>query len=136
MTEIDIRPAAPVSGPLPFPAPAPVLPAPPRIVNDLTRDLGGAAAAVRSMTVRYGGDVTVAAYTAVVCTASTAAGALQEAADWCLEAPGAEIHALALARVAGHREDLWEYTVTLTVSFPDDTGHPTGQTHHGLRRAD
>lgn len=113
-----------------------VLPAPPRVVDDLARDLTQAAAAVRavSRTCRSGGDVAVAAYTAVVCTGLSAARALEEAAAWCRQAPGAEVHSLAWARVPGHRDDVHEYRVTLAVSFPDDeTGEHLGDTHHARR---
>ncbi|GAA2815604.1 hypothetical protein [Kitasatospora aburaviensis] len=51
---------------------------------------------------------------------------LQQAADWCRQAQRAEVRTLALARVPGHREDVWEFSVTLTVSFPDETGGHTG----------
>ena len=134
MTAIDYRHLAGDSLPVPVaPAQGAVgATAPPRVVDDLARDLSGAAEAVRAMPVRGGGaDVTVAAFTAVVCTAATAADALQQAADWCRHAPRAEVHTTAFARVPGHREDVFEYTVTLTVSFPDGTGGHTGQTHHG-----
>lgn len=113
-----------------------VLPAPPRVVDDLARDLTQAAAAVRavSRTRRSGGDVAVAAYTAVVCTGRSAAAALEEAAAWCRQAPEAEVHSLAWARVPGHREDVHEYRVTLAVSFADgETGEYLGDTHHARR---
>ncbi|MER5356033.1 hypothetical protein ABT093_37645 [Kitasatospora sp. NPDC002551] len=116
-------------------APA-VLPAPPRVVDDLARDLTRAAAAVRSASRdgRSGGDLAVAAYTAVVCTGRSAARALEEAAAWCRQAPEAEVHSLAWARVPGHREDVDEYRVTLAVSFPDrETGEHVGDTHHARR---
>ncbi|MGW4895416.1 hypothetical protein ACWEQL_24575 [Kitasatospora sp. NPDC004240] len=122
-------PEAVVEGPGPLPAPA-------RVVNDLARDLSRAAAAVRaaSRDVRSGGDLAVAAYTAVVCTGRTAARALEEAATWCRQAPEAEVHSVAWARVPGHREDVFEYRVTLAVSFADhETGEYTGDTHHGTR---
>lgn len=113
---------------------AAVLPAPPRVVDDLARDLTQAAAAVRavSRTGRTGGgDVAVAAYTAVVCTGRTAAGALEEAAAWCRQAPHSEVHSLAWARVPGHRDGVFEYRVTMAVSFPDhETGEHLGDTHH------
>ncbi|MER8185045.1 hypothetical protein [Kitasatospora sp. NPDC094015] len=131
MTAIDSR--APGARLLPAPAAAVRLPVPARLVDDLTRDLSGAADAVRSMPGRAG-DVTVAAYTAVVCTGGSAADALRQAADWCRQAPEAEIHSSHLARVPGHREDVWEYTVTLAVSFPDpETGEHPGHTHTGRR---
>ncbi|KJS52605.1 hypothetical protein VM98_30270 [Streptomyces rubellomurinus subsp. indigoferus] len=113
-----------------------VLPAPPRVVDDLARDLTQAAAAVRAVSriCRGGGDVSVAAYTAVVCTGRSAARALEEAAAWCRQAPEAEVHSLAWARVPGHREDVHEYRVTLAVSFPDEeTGEHTGDTHLSCR---
>ncbi|MFE6865804.1 hypothetical protein ACFVFS_04545 [Kitasatospora sp. NPDC057692] len=116
-------------------APA-VLPAPPRVVDDLARDLSRAAAAVRSASRdgRSGGDLAVAAYTAVVCTGRSAARALEEAAAWCRQAPEAEVHSLAWARVPGHRDDVYEYRVTLAVSFPDhETGEHVGDTHHSRR---
>ncbi|MFE7558901.1 hypothetical protein [Kitasatospora sp. NPDC057500] len=116
-------------------APA-VLPAPPRVVDDLARDLTRAAAAVRSASRdgRGGGDLSVAAYTAVVCTGRSAARALEEAAAWCRQAPEAEVHSLAWARVPGHRDDVFEYRVTLAVSFPDhETGEHVGDTHHARR---
>ncbi|MFF7454318.1 hypothetical protein [Kitasatospora sp. NPDC008115] len=116
-------------------APA-VLPAPPRVVDDLARDLTRAAAAVRSASQdgRGGGDLSVAAYTAVVCTGRSAARALEEAAAWCRQAPEAEVHSLAWARVPGHRDDVFEYRVTLAVSFPDhETGEHVGDTHHARR---
>ncbi|WP_146258946.1 hypothetical protein [Streptomyces tateyamensis] len=132
MTKTQTAPAQPVGSTLPAPADQRAFAAPPRIVNDLARDLAGAAAAARAMQ-PGAGDVTVSAYTAVVCTGATVRDALLEAARWCHEAPAAEVHASSLARVPGHREDLWEYTVTLTVSFPDETGVPTGQSHHSSR---
>ncbi|MFG2843940.1 hypothetical protein ACGF12_12305 [Kitasatospora sp. NPDC048296] len=114
-----------------------VLPAPPRVVDDLARDLTQAAAAVRAVSRSgrsTGGDVAVAAYTAVVCTGRSAARALEEAAAWCRQAPDAEVHSLAWARVPGHREDVHEYRVTMAVSFPDDeTGEHPGDTHHACR---
>ncbi|MFJ7912121.1 hypothetical protein [Kitasatospora sp. NPDC096204] len=113
-----------------------VLPAPPRVVDDLARDLTQAAAAVRavSRTGRSGADVAVAAYTAVVCTGRSAARALEEAAAWCRQAPEAEVHSMAWARVPGHREDVHEYRVTMAVSFPDgETGEYVGDTHHARR---
>ncbi|MEU8510494.1 hypothetical protein AB0C76_02735 [Kitasatospora sp. NPDC048722] len=113
-----------------------VLPAPPRVVGDLARDLSQAAAAVRAVSRAggSGGDVAVAAYTAVVCTGRSAARALEEAAAWCRQAPGAEVHSLAWARVPGHRDDVYEYRVTLAVSFPDEeTGEHCGDTHHARR---
>ncbi|MEK2490449.1 hypothetical protein ACIPYS_19695 [Kitasatospora sp. NPDC089913] len=116
-------------------APA-ALPAPPRVVDDLARDLTHAAAAVRAASRggRSGGDLAVAAYTAVVCTGRSAARALEEAAAWCRQAPEAEVHSLAWARVPGHRDDVFEYRVTLAVSFPDrETGEHAGDTHHARR---
>ncbi|MFE4516556.1 hypothetical protein ACFRMQ_20465 [Kitasatospora sp. NPDC056783] len=113
-----------------------VLPAPPRVVDDLARDLTKAAAAVRavSRTFRSDTDVAVAAYTAVVCTGRSAARALEEAAAWCRQAPEAEVHSLAWARVPGHREGVHEYRVTIAVSFPDaETGEYLGDTHHAHR---
>ncbi|MFI9271251.1 hypothetical protein ACIGXM_11140 [Kitasatospora sp. NPDC052896] len=105
----------------------------PRIVRDLTRDLSRAAGAVRALPVTScgSGDVTVAAHSVVVCTADSAARALEEAAAWCRQAPEAEVHCTAWARVPGHREDVCEYRISLTVSFPDDdTGEYPGDTHH------
>lgn len=123
------RPVAGENLPEPIPDRAVVLAAPPRVVADLARDLTGAAGAVRSLPATGRGDVTISAYTAVVCSGRTAADALGQAADWCLQAPQAEVHATAWARVPGDRED--EYQVTLTVSFPDEqTGEHTGDTHH------
>ncbi|MFF2660619.1 hypothetical protein ACFVUH_25065 [Kitasatospora sp. NPDC058032] len=116
--------------------PPAVLPAPPRVVDDLARDLTRAAAAVRSASRdgRSGGDLAVAAYTAVVCTGRSAARALEEAAAWCRQAPEAEVHSLAWARVPGHRDDVDEYRVTLAVSFPDqETGEHVGDTHRARR---
>ncbi|MFD0278215.1 hypothetical protein ACFVHB_30495 [Kitasatospora sp. NPDC127111] len=113
-----------------------VLPAPSRVVDDLARDLTQAAAAVRAVSrgARGGGDVAVAAYTAVVCTGRSTARALEEAAAWCRQAPEAEVHSLAWARVPGHRDDVFEYRVTLAVSFPDhETGEHAGDTHHAPR---
>ncbi|WP_316525833.1 hypothetical protein [Kitasatospora brasiliensis] len=113
-----------------------VLPATPRMVGDLARDLTQAAAAVRAVSrdFRSDTDVAVAAYTAVVCTGRSAARALEEAAAWCRQAPEAEVHSLAWARVPGHREDVHEYRVTLAVSFPDaETGEYVGDTHHAPR---
>ncbi|MFD0344895.1 hypothetical protein ACFQ0M_00110 [Kitasatospora aburaviensis] len=79
VTAIDYhRPAGdglPLYVPVAVPGRGPVLLAAPRVVEDLARDLGGAAAAVRAMPSVGGADVTVAAHTAVVCTAVTAAGA-------------------------------------------------------------
>lgn len=113
-----------------------VLPAPPRVVADLTRDLTEAAGAVRSMPSRgsLGSDVTISAYTAVVCTGPTAASALQQAADWCREAPHAAVHSTVIAQVPGPRDDVPEYRLTMHVSFADETGGFTGDTHQEPRR--
>ncbi|WP_344444535.1 hypothetical protein [Kitasatospora nipponensis] len=136
-TEFGPLPTPSASGPLPCASEdTPVLPAPPRIAADLTRDLGGAAGAVRAMPPSGGprADVTIAAYAAVVCTGSSAADALEQAARWCRQARQAEIHATTWARIPGHREDLWEYQLSLQVSFPDpETGEHSAHTHHGAR---
>ncbi|SDS52145.1 hypothetical protein SAMN05216371_0090 [Streptomyces sp. TLI_053] len=103
-------------------------------MNDLPRDLAHAADALRSMPARRGADVTLAAYPAVVCTGTSAARALEEAAHWCRQAPDAEIHAISWAKVPGHRRDVFEYRITLTVGFPDEeTGASAGDTHHARR---
>ncbi len=116
---------------------------PPAVVHPTARalqsDVMKAAEAVRAMPRRRRSaesDVTVAAYAAVVCTGSTPTAALQEAAKWTQRAAaGYEIHATNWATVPGHREDVSEYRITLTVSFPDvETGETTGDTHHGTRR--
>ncbi|MFF1793662.1 hypothetical protein ACFVXQ_05410 [Kitasatospora sp. NPDC058263] len=104
------------------------------VARALQNDVLRAAGAVRSMPDRGSlleADVSVAAYAAVACTGPTPADALQSATNWSREATGAEIHTINLARVPGHREDVMEYRVTMSVSFQDpQTGDYTGDTHH------
>ncbi len=120
-----------------------VIPAPPAVpavrhpvARALQYDVTKAVGALSAMQGRGGladdeADVAVVAYTAVVCTGATPAKALQAATDWTLQAPRAEVHSLSLARVPGHREDVMECRITMTVSFPDtETGEYTGDTHH------
>ncbi len=112
-----------------------VLFAPPRLVEALQRDLAQATAAARSMPPRRRprADVKLDAYTVAVITADNPAEAFREAARWWENAPGAEIHATSWARVPGPVEGEWEVRLTLQVSFTDEDGEHTGDTHHSSR---
>ncbi|MFI7142865.1 hypothetical protein ACIBQ5_35740 [Streptomyces massasporeus] len=80
-------------------------------------------------------DVSVSALTALVCAGSTAADALQAAADALRQAPGLEPHGLSLAKMPGPVEGMWEWHATVTVSSRDpETGEYGGSTHHTDRR--
>jgi len=100
---------------------------------DLVRSLGEATTAVTSLSAHNpSSDVSVTALAALMCVGATPADALQAAADATREAPHLEPHGLALARVPGPVEGLWEWHITLTVSARDpetgEYGAPTHQT--------
>ncbi|MDJ0345549.1 hypothetical protein QMK19_33935 [Streptomyces sp. H10-C2] len=105
---------------------------PPAFAHDLVRTLRAAGSAVGGLvTLGSSSDVSVNALTAVVCAGSTPAAALQAAADFARQAPGLEPHSLALARVPGPCEGVWEWHITMTVSSRDPmTGEYGGSTHH------
>ena len=105
---------------------------PPAFAQDLVRSLDEAAGAVGALADRgQPSDVSVSMFTALVCTGSTPADALQAAADVALQSPTLEPHALSLARVPGPVDGMWEWTITMTVSARDpQTGEYSGPTHH------
>lgn len=108
---------------------------PPPFAGDLVRTITQASEAVSVVsTLGPNSDVTVSAFTALVCAGSTAADALQAAADLAKAAPTLEIHALAWARVPGPVEGVWEWQLTMTVSSRDETGEYGGATHQADRR--
>lgn len=85
----DVAELAPTGRPVPF-------------AGDLVRSLGEASQAVGALDqLGPSSDVTVSALTALVCTGSTAADALQAAADVARNSPSLEPHGLSLARVPG-----------------------------------
>ncbi|MEU7153833.1 hypothetical protein AB0B15_38335 [Streptomyces sp. NPDC045456] len=108
----------------------------PAFAHDLVRSLDEASTAVGALSaLGPGADVTVSALTALVCAGSTPADALQAAADLARQAPGLEPHGIALARVPGPVDGLWEWHITMTVSARDpQTGERGGSTHHADRR--
>lgn len=103
--------------------------------GDLVRSLGQASQAVGALDqLDSSSDVTVSALTALVCTGSTAADALQAAADVARKSPGLEPHGLSMARVPGPVEGMWEYQLTMTVSARDPkTGEFGAPIHHADR---
>lgn len=107
----------------------------PPFAGDLVRTIQQASSALGVIsTLNPSSDITVSAYTALVCAGDTAAAALQAAADLAREAPTLEIQALNWAKVPGPVEGTWEWHVTLTVSARDpQTGEYGGSTHHGRR---
>lgn len=107
----------------------------PTFTGDLLRSLDEASTAVSSLADEDGAsDVTVSALTALVCTGSTAADALQAAADVARKSPGLEPHGVTLARVPGPVAGLWDYHVIMTVSARDPlTGEFCAPTHHADR---
>ncbi len=107
----------------------------PPFAHDLVRSLDEASQAVGALDrLDPSSDVTVSALTALVCTGTTAADALQAAADVARKSPGLEPHSLSLARVPGPVAGLWEYQLTMTVSSRDpQTGEHAGPVHHGER---
>ncbi|MEU0389230.1 hypothetical protein [Streptomyces chartreusis] len=79
-------------------------------------------------------DVSVTALTALDCTGSTPADALAAAAAVLRQASHLEPHGLALAKVPGAVEGMWEWHLTLTVSARDpQTGEYGAPTHHADR---
>ncbi|MFJ9427872.1 hypothetical protein [Streptomyces sp. NPDC101249] len=104
----------------------------PAFAQDLVRSLDEASAAVSSLPpLGPSADVSVSALTALVCTGSTPADALQAAAELARQAPTLEPHALALAKMPGPVEGMWEWHLTMTVSSRDPaTGEFGGSTHH------
>ncbi|MFE2829171.1 hypothetical protein [Streptomyces sp. NPDC059271] len=107
----------------------------PPFAHDLVRSLDEASQAVGALDrLDPSSDVTVSALTALVCTGTTAADALQAAADVTRKSPGLEPHSLSLARVPGPVVGLWEYQLTMTVSSRDpQTGEDVAPVHHGER---
>ncbi|WP_432040996.1 hypothetical protein [Streptomyces chartreusis] len=107
----------------------------PAFAGDLVRSLDEASSAVSALADQGGAsDVTVSALTALVCAGTTVADALQAAADVARKSPGLEPHGLALARVPGPVEGVWEYQITMTVSARDPlTGEFCAPTHHADR---
>ncbi|MFD3715971.1 hypothetical protein [Streptomyces sp. NPDC058677] len=108
---------------------------PPLFAHDLVRSLDAATDAVGALP-DHGqcSDVSVSALTALVCTGTTAADALQAAADVARQSPALEPHGLSLARVPGPVVGMWEYVITMTVSTRDpQTGEYGGATHHADR---
>ncbi|GHH56190.1 hypothetical protein [Streptomyces candidus] len=106
----------------------------PHFAHDLVRSLDEASQAVGALRIDPSSDVTVSALTALVCTGTTWADALQAAADVARTSPGLEPHALSLARVPGPVVGLWEYQLTMTVSSRDpQTGDDVAPVHHGER---
>ncbi|MYT25957.1 hypothetical protein GTW69_37775 [Streptomyces sp. SID7760] len=108
----------------------------PPFALDLVRSLDEATQGVTALD-RLGpsSDVTVSALTALVCTGTTAADALQAAADVARRTPGLEPHGLTLARVPGPVDGLWEYHITMTVTSRDpETGEFSAPVHHADRR--
>ncbi|MER7817414.1 hypothetical protein [Streptomyces sp. NPDC096153] len=106
----------------------------PAFAHDLVRTLDEARTAVGSLVSRGSSDVTVSALTALVCAGSTPADALQAAVDLARQSPSLEPHGLALARVPGPVEGLWEWHITMTVSSRDpQTGEFSAPTHHADR---
>jgi hypothetical protein len=106
-------------------------PAPPGLIRDISADFGQAQTTTRQLSARGSGhDMTVGLATVVHCTGDTTADALQAAADFFDEAPLAQLQSIAWSRSPGHRDGAWEYTATLTVSFPDERGEYSGLMHH------
>ncbi|MFI9366080.1 hypothetical protein ACIG5E_34270 [Kitasatospora sp. NPDC053057] len=132
----DITPVSTLALPVAIPALPAALAAPHPAARALQNDVTQAAGTLRAMQQRGRlqddeADVAVVAYTAVVCTGVTAATTLQTAADWALQAPNAEVHSIAWARIPGHRDGVSEYCLTMAVSYQDpETGEYTGDTHH------
>ncbi|MFJ9901223.1 hypothetical protein ACIQPR_48790 [Streptomyces sp. NPDC091280] len=108
---------------------------PPVFARDVVRSLDQATEAVGALADRgQPSDVSVSMFTALVCTGSTPADALQAAADVARQSPALEPHGLALARVPGPVDGMWEWTITMTVSARDpQTGEYGGATHHADR---
>lgn len=105
---------------------------PPLFAADLVRTLDVARDVVGELGDEEASDVSVSALTALVCTGTTPADALQAAADAARRAPTLEPHGLSLARTPGPVEGMWEWTLTMTVSARDPlTGEYGGHTHHG-----
>ncbi|MER8039394.1 hypothetical protein [Streptomyces hydrogenans] len=107
----------------------------PPFALDLVRSLDEASQAVTSLDpLGPASDVTVSALTALVCTGSTPADALEAAAEVARKSPGLEPHGLTLARVPGPVAGSWEYQITMTVSSRDpQTGEDVAPVHHGER---
>ncbi|MER7316258.1 hypothetical protein [Streptomyces halstedii] len=108
----------------------------PAFAHDLVRSLDEARTAVGALpALGPSADVSVSALTALVCTGSTPADALQAAAEVARQAPNLEPHSLALAKMPGPVEGMWEWHLTMTVSSRDPaTGEYGGSTHHTDRR--
>ncbi|MFI9005516.1 hypothetical protein [Streptomyces sp. NPDC053541] len=107
----------------------------PPFALDLVRSLDAASQAVTSLDpLGPSSDVTVSALTALVCTGSTPADALEAAAEVARRSPDLEPHGLTLARVPGPVVGSWEYQITMTVSSRDpQTGEDVAPVHHGER---
>lgn len=107
----------------------------PPFAHDLVRSIDAARTAVRSVTDLGAADITVSALTVLDCVGATPADALQAAAEAARRAPLLEPHSLALARVPGFVEGIWEWRITMTVSARNPmTGEYGGATHHADRR--
>ncbi|NGN68438.1 hypothetical protein G5C51_31645 [Streptomyces sp. A7024] len=108
---------------------------PPAFARDLVRSLDVATAGVRALADRgQASDVSVSALTALECNGATPADALQAAADVVRQSPALEPHGIALAKIPGRVEGMWEYVVTMTVSTRDpQTGEYGGASHHADR---
>lgn len=138
--EAEQQPAAEPEGPtevaVPEPPRAEVVPVPvaPSRFRDVASDLQCAAQAVRYVeVVGVQADISTTLQLAVVVTGSTPAQALTAAAAFAREAPMAEIHSIAWARVQGPVRDLDEFRATLIVSYPDGEGEYTGTTDRAPR---
>jgi hypothetical protein len=104
---------------------------PPGFVTDVAEDFDQAQRATLRLSARgtdY--DLTVRLATVVHCTGETTAEALQAAAEFFRESPRAELQSITWARAPGQPDGAWEYTATLTVSFPDERGEYGGPVHH------
>lgn len=115
------------------PLEGPALPAAPGSVRDAVHDLQQAWTAVQYVGAGGRADVSATLQTAVLCSGSSQAEAMQAATDFIRESPRVELHSIAWARLPGHAVDTWEYQATLIVSYPDAYGETTGDTHHGRR---
>ncbi|MCX5426091.1 hypothetical protein [Streptomyces sp. NBC_00078] len=106
----------------------------PLFAHDLVRSLDEASEVVAGLDLSGASDVSVSALTALVCTGATPSAALDAAAETLRRAPTLEPHSLALARVPGAREGVWEWNITMTVSSRDPmTGEYGGLAHHADR---
>lgn len=101
--------------------------------HDLVRTITQAAQAVRYLdaAANPAADIHVTTVTAPVCTGDTPADALQAAADFARAAPHLQINAVSFARIPGHAENVWQYSVALYVTAADPhTGEFGDDVHH------